>query len=145
LDSIGNIIKCSSICKTCASSNYQICTSCYGASTLNGGICVGCSDQYALDCPKNIAYATSCIQGYSSFKGICKACDSNCKYCGNEGATYCDDEACNDGYVILFGTHNCTKCFGSCSKCNSFDPSMCVSCAQNDYLDNSSKCSPCPS
>jgi len=73
-DITGNIIKCSSTCLTCSISNAALCTSCFGSSYLEGGQCAGCTDSFALTCPNNILYSTSCISGYSPINGVCKQC-----------------------------------------------------------------------
>lgn len=145
-DTAGDIIKCNSNCLTCAISNNNICTSCEGASILTGSFCLGCVDQYATACsPTNSAYSTDCIPGYSPFGGVCQACDPNCITCGNAGAGNCDNGQCNDGYVVIVNTHNCTACFNGCNTCNPADPSKCIQCSIVDYVDNSSQCQPCPS
>lgn len=142
--STGEIIKCSDNCLTCASLAYSVCTSCYGASILNGGTCIGCEDLYALTCPKNIKYATSCVLGYSPISGVCRQCAPNCVNCGLTGYNKCDDGGCSSGYVKIKGTQNCTKCFSSCSTCTNNNPSVCLSCGVANYLSNTSSCVPCP-
>lgn len=101
-------------------------------------------DEYALTCPKDITYSTTCMTGYSAFNGTCRACSENCKTCGNAGPSNCDDGACNQGYVVLISTSTCTRCYSGCASCHSQDPSKCLSCAGMDFLDNSSRCAPCP-
>jgi hypothetical protein len=46
--------------------------------------------------------------------------------------------------VVLEGTNNCTACYNGCASCHTSDPSLCLSCSDADYVDNSSICQPCP-
>lgn len=145
LDSNGDIIKCDDSCATCASLDYTVCTSCYGASILSGSSCVGCQDQYALTCPKNNKYSTTCVIGYSAINGVCRQCASNCLSCGVAGYLKCDDGGCSSGYVKIVSTSNCTRCLSSCSTCSTYNPSVCLSCGTSSYLSNSSTCIQCNS
>lgn len=146
IDPSGNVLKCSDECQTCLNTDYTICTSCYGASTLNNGACKGCADSpYALACPDNYRYSTACIVGYSPINGLCKRCAANCMTCGKAGEGQCDDNGCNPGYVKIVLTSNCTKCYSSCATCSANNPSVCTSCGASNFLSNSSSCTPCPS
>lgn len=138
-------MKCIDTCKTCINTDYTICTSCYGASILNGGACSGCSDLFALSCPLNVQYSTSCVIGYSPIRGVCRQCASNCLTCGKAGAGFCDDGGCGEGYVKVVGTSNCTQCFSSCASCSKNNPSVCLSCGGSSFLSNTSSCVSCPS
>lgn len=72
------MVQCDDSCATCATLDNTYCLSCYGASIISNGVCVGCADANALQCPKNVNYATLCIVGYTPITGVCKACASNC-------------------------------------------------------------------
>lgn len=145
IDPTGTVIKCSDSCLTCANTDYTICTSCYGSSVLISGICAGCTDPYALTCPSNIKYSTSCLIGYSAINGVCRKCATNCQSCGQAGAGKCDDGGCGSGFVKIETTSNCTKCFSSCSTCSTNNPSTCLTCGNSNFLSNTSSCVSCPS
>jgi hypothetical protein len=144
IDPTGSVIKCSDNCLTCANTDYTVCTSCYGASMLISGVCAGCNDPYALTCPGNIKYSTSCLIGYSPISGVCRKCAANCQSCGQGGANKCDDSGCSTGYVKISGTTNCTKCFSICASCSINNPSTCLTCGNSNYLSNTSSCVSCP-
>lgn len=144
IDSTGSLVRCFDACLTCASTNFAICTSCYGSATLIGGACQGCADPYATACPVNVNYATACISGYSNIAGVCKQCADNCLTCGVAGAGRCDNGACSQGYVKIVGTNNCTKCFQACATCSTNNPSTCLTCGTSSFLSNSSSCVSCP-
>jgi len=50
LDTNGEIIRCNSLCMTCAASDANICTSCFFGFILSGTTCVRCSDPNAVSC-----------------------------------------------------------------------------------------------
>jgi proprotein convertase subtilisin/kexin type 5 len=145
IDSNGEIARCSDQCATCASLDYSVCTSCYGASILKYGTCAGCSDPNALSCPKNLNYAATCKVGFASKGGICRQCAENCLICTVAGPSQCDSDGCMTGYVNILYTTTCTKCFSSCATCLRHNPGVCLSCGRSSYLSNSSICVGCPS
>ena len=143
----GNILKCDPSCKSCSGTTLSDCLSCYQGTTLQGNQCISCTDSNALSClPFNLAFSTSCIQGYTaafhSTGGTCQACALNCKKCDQNGPGKCDSSWCFEGFVQLAGTTNCTACFGGCASCNSNDLSVCTSCGVGQYVSNGI-CSSC--
>ena len=147
----GKIIRCDPSCRTCSNSP-TLCLSCFPGTSLNGGSCVECTDQYATSCSSTDAtFSLSCKSGYTASlntsvtpsTSTCTACGANCNKCDINGAGNCDPGQCQTGYVQQIWFTNCTACFNGCPKCDPNNLMTCLSCGTSRYLDSTGQCQPC--
>lgn len=139
----GTVVKCNSICATCAPTQPALCTSCYPEYVLTAGTCVACTDPQALTCAAiNVAYSLSCKPGFTSTfnpatgaTGVCTACSAYCFHCEATGPGQCDEGQCAPGSVQLIGTTNCTQCFDGCVACDSANLNNCLDCGFRRFVD----------
>lgn len=152
------------VCVSCSIGYYlnalsDLCTPCAlnCAGCLNSTVCFSCLQGYTLtstyQCFPRCNYpCTSCSQTNPSFCTSCQAgftFNSNNNTCTAQCTSSSNNcTICPLGYSINIGnnTQTCVQCTpaSNCSRCDSTNPSNCLSCAFGLYLNSNLSCVPCP-
>ncbi|ELU16806.1 hypothetical protein CAPTEDRAFT_205275 [Capitella teleta] len=120
LTSVKKCGECPSNCKRCDNNNEK---------------CDECDEKYVFDNNKcsgfSVVYTT--------------ACAANCEQCNSAGPGKCDNDQCEDGYVVD-ESGKCARCADFCSKCSVEKESLCdANKCLTGYCRNDDKiCVDCP-
>lgn len=128
LDTYGLCLKCAPMCKTCALTDLNSCTSCVDGYYQSGGSCLKCHDTCITCSGSTISQCNSCKVGFYLSSNICAPCIENCLACRPlvDADLLCD--TCRIGYVYSPTTKTCVKCISGCAYCNPDKVYDCVKC-----------------
>jgi hypothetical protein len=123
LDANNFCIKCAGNCKTCTTSELDVCLSCFNGFYLSTGTCLRCNET-CLTCTSSPA-ATDCSACKVGFfidatdaPGSCAPCIENCVKCSkNISASDPLCEVCKMGSVYHPKLKKCIKCIAGCMNC----------------------------
>ncbi|EAR90593.2 deoxyribonuclease II family protein (macronuclear) [Tetrahymena thermophila SB210] len=127
------IPQCQSGCKSCLSSDSNICIECDIGFYLDGNKCSRCQQNCEI-CTQNGNICTQCIENFELDKNsqCIPTCDQSCLTCSQpQDPDSC--LSCSKG-SYLTDDNNCKKCISPCTDCEKGD--KCTQCEQNYILKN---------